>query len=182
MVVLDHYKESTILCQSKVLRCFRISTILLESLRSSEIPYESNPACLSLRTTNYTMATVLDLTDPDEADKIRDEIKSHFRSTPHWVYVRSLGDGENAVAVLVREKNPYAPGRVMVVKRAKGGDEAKQSLRKEIGYLTVRRIPALERVEGLSLTETARLRTHRTNGCLSRWHGSTLLVQFSTHV
>ncbi|KAI4593896.1 hypothetical protein KJ359_008940 [Pestalotiopsis sp. 9143b] len=82
------------------------------------------------------MAEVLDLTDPYEAVKIRDEIKTHFQSRPNWVYVRPLGDGENVVAVLVREKSAFVPGRVMVVKRAKGGDAAKQSLQKEIEYLT----------------------------------------------
>lgn len=135
-----------------------------------------------LRPDNRTMAAVLDLTDPDEAVKIRDEIKTHFQGRPNWVFVRPLGDGENAVAVLVREKSAFVPGRVMVVKRAKGGDAAKQSLQKEIEYLTVRKVPALERVEGLSLTETARLGTHCSNGCVSRRHESALLVQLPTHV
>jgi hypothetical protein len=84
-------------------------------------------------------AQVFDLTDPDETDKIRNELIDHFQNRrPHWSFIRPLGDGENAVAILVRERNPYLPGRLMVVKRAKSGEAPKASLKKEIEYLTVK--------------------------------------------
>lgn len=40
-------------------------------------------------------AQVFDLTDPDENDKIRNELIDHFQNRrPYWSFIRPLGDGE----------------------------------------------------------------------------------------
>ncbi|KAK6076690.1 hypothetical protein SCUP234_07085 [Seiridium cupressi] len=88
----------------------------------------------------------IDLTDPDETERVVDELKAHFARITFWKYERFLGDGEYAVAVLVKERNPFVPGRRMVVKRAKGL-RGETSLRRETEWLT--KLRGSEHIVGL---------------------------------
>ncbi|KAK9415686.1 putative Protein kinase domain-containing protein [Seiridium unicorne] len=91
-------------------------------------------------------AEAIDLTDPDETERVVDELKAHFARITFWKYERFLGDGEYAVAVLVKERNPFVPGRRMVVKRAKGL-RGETSLRRETDWLT--KLRGSEHIVGL---------------------------------
>ncbi|KAI1502180.1 hypothetical protein F5X99DRAFT_408360 [Biscogniauxia marginata] len=79
-------------------------------------------------------ASFIDLTDPDESQRVVDELKRHFATIPIWEYEKYLGDGEYAVTILVKEKDPSGPGQRVAIKRGKGINGEIQ-LRNEIKWL-----------------------------------------------
>ncbi|KAI1073833.1 hypothetical protein F5B20DRAFT_574518 [Whalleya microplaca] len=77
---------------------------------------------------------VIDLTNPEDTNRVVNELKKHFAYHSIWEYEDFLGDGEYAVAVLVRKRSRTTNDHRMVLKKAKGRDSENQ-LKNEISWL-----------------------------------------------